>query len=384
MDKEQFKQQYMNYRRQNQYQEAVELCDQYIEENPADSLAYLYRGTAKNDLKLYEEAIKDYDESIRLDSNDAIAYNNRGLAKNNLKRYEEAIKDYDEAIRLDPNNAIAYNNRGLAKNELKLHEEALKDFDEAIRLNPEYATTYYNRGATKYDLKRYVEAMKDLDEAIRLEPNNALYLQNKFITEQQIRDIARDEENKEFRNGLEEQYKKRKQELEEQYKTKDRLKITDGFLNNVNEFKAAKNIFFWCTILIAIIIFALIIIVVFVDISSVKNLKLYERYLLLSPILFVEFILYSGYIRNRNLETFYKHNLTVGNSLFEIRSEFFKGSDGNISNDELGEYRKFGLIQYEKLYEQPRLLSKHSLFAKNGKKEFSYANSSGNDSSRPK
>lgn len=350
MDKEQRWQQYINYMQQNQYQEAVELCDKYLEENPTDSLAYLCRGAAKDDLKRYEDAIKDYDETIRLNPDYAIAYNNRGFAKNRLERYEEAIKDFDEAIRLDPNNTTAYNNRGFAKNELKRYEEAIKDYDEAIRL----------------------------------EPNNALFLQNKFATEQQIRDIKRDEENQKFRDNLEEQYKKREQELEEQYKTKDRLKITDGFLKNVNEFKLAKNIFFWCTILIAIIIFALIIIVVFVDIASVKNLKLYERYLLLSPILFVEFILYSGYIRNRNLETFYKHNLTVGNSLFEIRSEFFTGSDGNISDNELGEYRKFGLIQYEKLYEQPRLLSKHSLFAKNGKNEFSYANSSGNDSSRPK
>lgn len=316
MDREQFKQQYIEYMQHNQYQKAVELCDKYIEEHPADSLAYLCHGTAKNDLKLYEEAIKDFDESIRLNPNDATAYNNRGLAKNNLKRYEEAIKDYNEAV--------------------------------------------------------------------RLEPNNALYLQNKFVTEQLIRDRARDEENQKFRDNLEEQYEKRKQELEEQYRTIGRLKITDGFLKNVNEFKAAKDRFLKWTLGVALTIFILIIIVVFVDIASVKNLKLYERYLLLSPILFVEFILYSGYVRNRNLETFYKHNLTVGNSLFEIRSEFFKGSDGNISDNELGEYRKFGLIQYEKLYEQPRLLDKHSLLAKNGKKEFSYANSSGNDSNQPK
>ncbi|WP_143277888.1 tetratricopeptide repeat protein, partial [Brachyspira sp. G79] len=61
----------------------------------------------------YEEAIKLCDEAIEKDDKDEDAYFNMAFAKINLQRYKEAIEGYSKVIELNNKNEIAYINRSV-------------------------------------------------------------------------------------------------------------------------------------------------------------------------------------------------------------------------------------------------------------------------------
>ena len=155
------------------YEQAMQDFNNAIKLNPKFDKAYYNRGVAYFDLGQYELAIKDYNKTIELNSDDFEAYNNRGVAYRGLKQYELAIKDYDKAIELNPNFDLAYNNRGNAYGIQGQYERAIQDFNKAIELNPNLADAYYNRG-NAYGIQGQKErAIQDYNKAIELNPNLA-------------------------------------------------------------------------------------------------------------------------------------------------------------------------------------------------------------------
>ena len=146
-------------REQGKYEDAIKLCNEAIELNPNNYLAYLRRGNFYYRQKQYERAIQDFDKAIQLNPNYSIAYNNRGLSYSDLKKYEIAIQDYNKAIQINSNYALAYYNRGTSYVYLKKYDLAIKDYSKAIQINPKYAEAYNNRGAVYVDgLKQYEPA----------------------------------------------------------------------------------------------------------------------------------------------------------------------------------------------------------------------------------
>ena len=69
------------------YQETIKICNDILNTNNEDEIAYFYRGASIASLKQYKEAIEDFDKAIKLDPKYSIAYNNRGLSKYYLKQY---------------------------------------------------------------------------------------------------------------------------------------------------------------------------------------------------------------------------------------------------------------------------------------------------------
>ena len=92
------------------YNSAINLCNQAIELNPNNEFAYILRGAFYEIFQNYQQAISDYNQAIKLNPNFAEAYNNRGVAYSDLKNYSQTISDFTQAIKLSPNAAYAYNN----------------------------------------------------------------------------------------------------------------------------------------------------------------------------------------------------------------------------------------------------------------------------------
>ena len=123
-----------------EYERAIEDFNKAIELDVNYTEAYLYRGSAYDELKEYERAIEDYNKTIELDVNYTKAYYARGLVYDELMQYERAIEDFNKTIELDPNFAGAYNNRGLAYARSGHYEIAMVDFEKVIELNQEPGT----------------------------------------------------------------------------------------------------------------------------------------------------------------------------------------------------------------------------------------------------
>ncbi len=108
-----------------------------IQLNPADALAYCYRGVAYYRLGDGNSAMTDYNRAIELDPTMAIAYYRRGFLQYLAKDYISAIADYNKAIEYKPDFAVAFSNRGYAYRELYGEQEALIDFRWAAKLYQE-------------------------------------------------------------------------------------------------------------------------------------------------------------------------------------------------------------------------------------------------------
>ena len=155
------------------YNEVIKICNEILNTNNEDEIAYFYRGVSRSSVGQYKEAIEDYDKAIELNPNNSSYYNSRGISKvrlikydKDIKGYNEAINDYNKATELNPNNEKAHYNKGLAKARLKLYEESVDCYDKAIDLNQEYFKAYFNRYISQYNLKEYEKAIKDYKKLI--------------------------------------------------------------------------------------------------------------------------------------------------------------------------------------------------------------------------
>jgi len=151
-----------------EYNEAIRILDEAVEDSGVGSNAYFYRGLSKQKLDRYNSAIEDYDKAIELDPEDAISYYNRAISYQNIGSYEQAIEDFDKVIEFNPEDIEAYNNRGATYSQLGNHQRAIEDFDKVTELDPEHVWAYSNRAESLLELGEYQQARKDAQKAYEL------------------------------------------------------------------------------------------------------------------------------------------------------------------------------------------------------------------------
>ena len=96
--------------REGRHDEAIELFNTVIKQQPDNAAAYCQRGYSWREKEAFDKAIADFDESIRLDPSGP-AHFQRALCRMRKGEPALAMADLDEAIRLHPT-AVAYSVRG--------------------------------------------------------------------------------------------------------------------------------------------------------------------------------------------------------------------------------------------------------------------------------
>ena len=165
---------------------------------------YKHLGIAEYEKGNYQEAIELYNKGLKNNPDDACLFNNRGLAYYSLEQYKKAISDYDKAIELKSDFTDAYYNRGLAyfrkgsSYNLEPRKRAIDDFTKVTELDPDYIDAYYNRAVSyteqihyhhKYstippkfpseDMDNYNKALADYTRALDLDPSYVLAYQGR-------------------------------------------------------------------------------------------------------------------------------------------------------------------------------------------------------------
>ena len=135
----------------------------------------------------YERAIKLFTQVINEDANPVLSRLSRGAAYLKKDMLDSAWNDFNHAVTLDPNYARAYHMRGLVSEKKGDDAAALADFDRAIELDPEYGAAYYSRAAlhTKradpdkaYDDIQMVTHLGDRNMATYMNENNVWQTQH--------------------------------------------------------------------------------------------------------------------------------------------------------------------------------------------------------------
>jgi tetratricopeptide (TPR) repeat protein len=105
--------------------------------DPANALAFYYRGGILCARADYDKALADLTESIRLDPQNGRAFVARATVHSQQKNHDLAISDLSEAILLAPDDAVSFNNRAFVHRQKHDYDQAIADYSEAIRLNPQ-------------------------------------------------------------------------------------------------------------------------------------------------------------------------------------------------------------------------------------------------------
>ncbi|HQO57372.1 MAG TPA: tetratricopeptide repeat protein [Candidatus Omnitrophota bacterium] len=156
-----------------QYDQAIQLFSQVIEQHPDFFGGYHHRGGCYAMKREFEKALQDYQRAIDLKPEEATLYYNRGLTFSLMGKSPEALADYSRAVELNPAYLNAYLTRGTLYAETGRLDEALEDRTKVIQLDPQNAQWYGARAAVYIFQKAFDPALADINKAVELAPEDA-------------------------------------------------------------------------------------------------------------------------------------------------------------------------------------------------------------------
>jgi serine protease Do len=161
------------------YDHALQDCNQSLVLDQGNYLAYSARGSAYAGKGDYDHAIADYNSAIALRPDFAVAYGNRGWVFQNKGDVEHALADFAKAIALKPDLAFVYNDRGFLYLQKGDDQHAIADFDRATEIDATYELAFANRGVAYEQEGNYDQAVEDYSKAITLKPDEPTLYDNR-------------------------------------------------------------------------------------------------------------------------------------------------------------------------------------------------------------
>jgi tetratricopeptide (TPR) repeat protein len=188
------------------YQDALQLLDACLKENPGYMDAYPLRASVREQLKDDAGALTDYSIYLEKFPDHREILINRAILRYKIGFYEQAKEDFQRLLLLPASgetNAVffkksvtvgdrgpmmtmtsqgnhssyIYNYMGLTESKLKNFSVAKSYFDSAIRVNEWEADYFVNRGLAKESLNDST-AFLDYERALRLNPDHTLAKHN--------------------------------------------------------------------------------------------------------------------------------------------------------------------------------------------------------------
>jgi tetratricopeptide (TPR) repeat protein len=158
---------------QDKPQEALQVLQTAVRDNPEDEDIHYNLGIALARLGRNQEAIKEYEEALRLFPDYAEAHNNLGNVLMRTQQRGEALKHFEQAVKITPDYASAWNNSGTALEQLGRTNEAQEHFQKAVQLDTNYWQAHYNLATSLLSQNRFPEAQTEFATVLRLQPNFA-------------------------------------------------------------------------------------------------------------------------------------------------------------------------------------------------------------------
>jgi len=119
------------------YNDAIKLCDEEINLDPKNSVAWIIKGIANLQLEDYENSITCNNKALELNSNLQVAWLNKAVAYKKSWQLKESISAYKKAIKINPklntmwiNLARVYETMGNYTESEKCYEYILKNIDQ--------------------------------------------------------------------------------------------------------------------------------------------------------------------------------------------------------------------------------------------------------------
>jgi tetratricopeptide (TPR) repeat protein len=153
---------------------AVQLLQDVVRRQPANSGAWHYLGLAQKNRGDLRDAIESLERSIELSPSNAGGHAHIGNALVRLGRHAEGLEHIRYALRLsprDPNLAYWLDFAGQAELELGHDQQAIDDFRRSTALNPDYQRSWAGLAAANAISGHIDEARSNLDRLKSLTPS---------------------------------------------------------------------------------------------------------------------------------------------------------------------------------------------------------------------
>tara|TARA_B100001250_G_scaffold409898_1_gene435176 strand:- start:2320 stop:3663 length:1344 start_codon:yes stop_codon:yes gene_type:complete len=109
---------------------------------------------------LYNDAIKLCDEEINLDPNNSVAWIIKGIANLKMENYESSITCNNKALELNSNLQVAWLNKAVAHKKSWQLKESISAYKKAIKINPKLNTMWINLARVYETMGNYTESEK--------------------------------------------------------------------------------------------------------------------------------------------------------------------------------------------------------------------------------
>jgi len=152
-----------------EYSKALNITNDYLEENPDDAEAYATRGNIYYLQHRCNQAISDIDKASSMGSTSVTIAGIKALCLAENGKYEIALKSVNKRLKSRPD-ASLYNVRAYIYNKKGEYAKALKDCDRSIALDGSKPNPYKNKGLAYLGNSRYGEAIEQFSKAIKINP----------------------------------------------------------------------------------------------------------------------------------------------------------------------------------------------------------------------
>ncbi len=153
----------------------------YIDEKPYSDYAWYNLGLEYKKQNNYSEAIRSFDFAILINKTFLSAYWQKASTLEKTKKYKEAIKVYEESLNHDDTPSYTHLKIGACYKELNLDLKALTSFYNAIYDDPQMDKAWAEASYIHSKTNNLSEAIYYIKRAMELNTENIFYIK-KYIT----------------------------------------------------------------------------------------------------------------------------------------------------------------------------------------------------------
>lgn len=148
----------------DKYEEAIVLLNEYLLEFPNHADALFFRGICNRKLGNFSHSVNDFTAIISKLPDEATIYSERGVSYYHQKNYKAALDDLDKAVELEPNKPYRYSSRAYIRAYIDV-DGAIDDYEKAIELDPNDEIAYNNLGLLLENQGNMREAQKNFQKS---------------------------------------------------------------------------------------------------------------------------------------------------------------------------------------------------------------------------
>jgi tetratricopeptide (TPR) repeat protein len=124
------------------------ICNQILQVEPQNSVAFYLLGSIAAQVEHYAKAISLFQQAIKFNSSVPAYHGNLGNLFKTLGQFEEALKCYQQVLALEPNSAKASKNIGNVLRAQHKLAEAIPYYQRALALEPAWAEAHLGYSLT--------------------------------------------------------------------------------------------------------------------------------------------------------------------------------------------------------------------------------------------